>query len=78
MKNNCWKEKLIYQHFSKDDANIIMHIPLLRRLSEDILIWHYDKRENYLVKSGYQLALKQKHYNIPSCSNQNPSQWNII
>ncbi|KAH9763516.1 reverse transcriptase domain-containing protein [Citrus sinensis] len=76
--NNCWKEELIYQHFGKDDAEIIVHIPLPRQQNGDTLIWHYDKRGNYLVRSGYQLALKKKHQHIPSCSNQNPSQWNII
>lgn len=76
--NNCWKEELIYQYFGKDDAEIIVHIPLPRQQNGDTLIWHYDKRGNYLVRSGYQLALKQKHQDIPSCSNQNPSQWNII
>ncbi|KAH9747206.1 reverse transcriptase domain-containing protein [Citrus sinensis] len=76
--NNCWKEELIYQHFGKDDAEIIVHIPLPRQQNGDTLIWHYDKRGNYLIRSGYQLALKKKHQDIPSCSNQNPSQWNII
>ncbi|KAK9214864.1 hypothetical protein WN944_006864 [Citrus x changshan-huyou] len=76
--NRCWKEHIIYQCFGTDDAYLIVQIPLPRRQSEDILLWHYDKRGQHLVKSGYQVALSQKHHGIPSCSNPNPSQWNVI
>lgn len=77
-ENNCWKKDKIYQHFGKDDADCIVHIPLSRRQSEDTIIWHYDKRGQYLVKSGYQVAVNHKHQGIPNCSNLNPSHWSVI
>ena len=77
-ENNCWKKDKIYQHFSKDDADCIVHIPLSRRQSEDTIIWHYDRRGQYLVKSGYQVAFNHKHQGIPNCSNLNPSHWSVI
>lgn len=55
-----------------------MHIPLPIRQSEDTIIWHYDKRGQYLVKSGYQVAFNHKHQGIPNCSNLNPSHWSVI
>ncbi|XP_024043202.1 uncharacterized protein LOC127899387 [Citrus sinensis] len=76
-KNN-WKTGLIQQNIVKDDAEAILSIPLPRRQSEDEVIWHYDKRGKYIVKSGYQVALKLKFPNSPTCSNSSSSNWNII
>lgn len=76
--DNQWKEELIYQHFGKEDADAIVQIPLPRKQNDDKLIWHYDQRGQYLVKSGYQVALKQKHPDLPSCSNSHSSHWNSI
>ncbi|KAL9448689.1 hypothetical protein AB3S75_016060 [Citrus x aurantiifolia] len=71
-----WKEKLICDHFRGEDAKAISQIPLPRRPHDDQLIWHYDKRGQYSVKSGYQVAMKMKFPDKPSCSTR--SQWNVI
>ncbi|KAH9684606.1 putative reverse transcriptase/RNA-dependent DNA polymerase [Citrus sinensis] len=71
-----WKEKLICDHFRAEDAKAISQIPLPRRPHDDQLIWHYDKRGQYSVKSGYQVAMKIKFPDKPSCSTR--SQWNVI
>ena len=42
--DNKWKVDLIQQNFSKEDTDAIISIPLLRRRSEDQVIWHYDKK----------------------------------
>lgn len=55
--NHQWNNTLIEQHFAKEDAEIIKRIPLPRQPQNDELLWHYDKKGNYTVKSGYQLAL---------------------
>ena len=55
-----WREDLILQHFRPEDAEAIMQIPLPKRPKEDQLIWHYDKRGQYSVKSGYQVASQNK------------------
>lgn len=76
--DNQWKEELIYRHFCKEDADAIVQIPLPRKQNDDKLIWHYDQRGQYLVKSCYQVALKQKHPDLPSCSNSHSNHWNSI
>ncbi|KAH9672717.1 putative reverse transcriptase/RNA-dependent DNA polymerase [Citrus sinensis] len=73
-----WKMDLIRQHFVQDDADIIQRIPLPRSSARDELCWHYDKLGRYSVKSGYQIALKEKFQNVPSSSKPKPSQWNAI
>lgn len=63
-----WKEDLIYKHSELEDVEAIMQIPLSRRPNKDQLIWHYNKRGQYSVKSGYQVAMKIKFLDYPSCS----------
>lgn len=72
------KEALIHDRFRLEDAKVITQIPLLKRPKEDKLIWHYDKRGQYSVKSGYQVAMKKKFPYYPSWSTQNPNQWSFI
>lgn len=67
--NHRWNEALIQQNFAVDDAEAIMRIPLPSEPKEDELLWHYDKKGNYSVKSGYQLALKIKFPDKPCYSN---------
>ena len=71
-----WKEKLICDHFRAEDAKAISQILLPRRPHDDQLIWHYDKRGQYSVKSGYQVAMQMKFPDKPSCSTR--CQWNVI
>lgn len=54
------------QWFMEDNVNEILKIPLLRKSKIDELIWHFEKIL-YYVKSGYQLALKIKYPDKPSC-----------
>lgn len=73
-----WKEEMIQQLFFKDDAEQIIKIPLQKQLKPDQVLWHYDKMGEYLVKSGYQLALKMKFPDKPSCSDEKQNTWNAI
>lgn len=57
---NQWDEDKLKQHFIKEDLEVILNIPLSRKKAKDEVMWHYDKRGEYYVKSGYQLALKLK------------------
>ena len=75
---NNWKTNLIQQNFVKEDAEAILSIPLPRRQSEDKVIWHYDKRGKYKVKSGYQVALNLKFPDSLNCSNSSSSNWSFI
>ena len=77
-EENRWDEKLIYSHFDRLDVDSIVRIPLLRRPREDEIIWHYEKKRQYTVKSGYQTTLKLKFPAMPSSSEAMKNQWNII
>lgn len=58
-----WKTYVIQQHFVQDVADINLKIPLPKKPAADELCWHYDKIGKYSVKSGYQVALKEKFIN---------------
>ncbi|KAL9411912.1 hypothetical protein AB3S75_045503 [Citrus x aurantiifolia] len=73
-----WREDLIIEHFRQEDAEAIIQIPLPKRPKEDQLIWHYDKKGHYSIKSGYQVAMRIKFPEDPSCSNHDQNQWRFI
>ena len=75
---NKWKEVLIQQNFMKEDAQQILNIPLPRTPKPDKLLWHFDKRGEYSVKSGYQVALNLKFPDHPNSSENKQIPWNII
>lgn len=67
--DNQWKVGLIYQHFVKEDADTITRIPLPRQPTADQVLWHFDKKGNYNVKSRYQVALRITLEDSRGCSN---------
>ena len=77
-EGNQWNERLVYCYFEKVDADGIVGIPLPRRLAQDQILWHYEKRGQYTVKSGYQVALRLKFPTIPSSSIVTKNQQSII
>ncbi|KAH9728345.1 putative reverse transcriptase/RNA-dependent DNA polymerase [Citrus sinensis] len=68
LPNQQWNESMINQSFARMDADIIKSILLPRTSQEDEIIWHYDRKGLYSVKSGYQLALKIKFPEPPTSS----------
>lgn len=66
--DNTWDVAKIHQHFVKEDADLIISIPLPKEPKEDQLFWHYDKHGNYSVKSGYQITQKIRFPSPPSSS----------
>ena len=75
LPNQQWNESMINQSFARMDADIIKSIPLPRTPQEDEIIWHYDKKGLYSVKSGYQLALKIKFPEPPTSSAGASQEW---
>ena len=75
--NHQWKETLIHQYFNKEDAEIFLQIQLPNSPQPDQILWHYDKKGQYSVKSGYQIARKIKHPEESSCSKKNSRQWSF-
>ncbi|KAL5767804.1 hypothetical protein ACOSQ2_014587 [Xanthoceras sorbifolium] len=52
-----WNESLVRGHFSSDEAVVILNIPLCTFPQPDSLLWHFDKRGEFSVKSAYKVAL---------------------
>lgn len=77
-ENGCWKEHLIRNNFLEDDADQILKLPLPKKPLEDQLVWSYDKRDQYQVKSGYYVALRLKLKDLPSSSSPNIGWWKFF
>lgn len=75
---NQWDVETLNQHFMPSDADLILKIHLPHRQSEDELMWHFDKKWDYSVKNGYQIALKINLPEEPGCSGSNSNQWKGI
>ena len=75
---NQWDHRKVQQWFWEEDANEILRIQLPRKLRMDEIIWHFDKKGVYAVKSGYQLVLKMKYPDKPSCSYKGLNHWNRL
>ncbi|KAH9735375.1 reverse transcriptase domain-containing protein [Citrus sinensis] len=78
ISNQTWKEDVISQNFSEEDAARIKRIILPSSPQLDQLIWHFDKHGNYSVKSGYQLSLRLKSPDLASSSDLSKTHWKII
>lgn len=50
-----WNVPLVSEFFDVVDAQAILSIPLSRRDCANHLIWHFDPKGFYTVKSGYRL-----------------------
>lgn len=77
-EDNQWNVNKLHMHFRQEDVAEILKIPLPNQQSEDEVLWHFDKRGEYSVKSGYQLALRIKFPNEASCSINSSKQWNAL
>ncbi|KAL5817683.1 hypothetical protein ACOSQ3_026061 [Xanthoceras sorbifolium] len=64
----CWSKGLVEFYFNSEEAASILSIPLCSRPIEDSLIWHFDKRGFFSVKSAYNVALSLGNSDVPSCS----------
>ena len=69
-QENKWDQRKVRQWFMEKDVAEILRIPLPRRPRMDEVIWHFDKKGQYSVKNGYQLALRIKNPDKPSCSSK--------
>lgn len=49
---NQWDANKLKHHFMQEDAEVILKIPLPTEQSEDEVLWHFDNRGEYSVKSG--------------------------
>ncbi|GKB29371.1 reverse transcriptase [Tanacetum coccineum] len=56
--NGYWDMSKLKAHISNQEAQFISEIPISRTNIPDKIIWHYESKCNYTVKSGYRLAIK--------------------
>ncbi|KAK3226112.1 hypothetical protein Dsin_005974 [Dipteronia sinensis] len=70
-----WNIEILNQVFLEVDKEAILKIPLSYKRKPDKLIWHYDKRGIYRVKSGYQVALRNKVRDLSSGSSVDSGWW---
>ena len=69
---------MISQKFTEKDAARMKRIILPSSPQLDQLIWHFDKHDNYYVKSGYQLSLRLKSSYLASSSDLSKTHWKNI
>jgi hypothetical protein len=50
-----WDEELIKDIFWEEDSDIILSLPILQG-NENRLIWHFDKRGQFSVRSAYKVS----------------------
>lgn len=55
---NQWNVNKLNQYFMSKYVEVILKIPTPTETSQDEVLWHFDKRGEYSVKSGYQLAFR--------------------
>ncbi|KAB2633991.1 hypothetical protein D8674_036633 [Pyrus ussuriensis x Pyrus communis] len=81
-ENRCWKEEVITELFSELEGNLIISLPISLRLLEDKVIWHFDKKGLFSVKSAYHVALdlitNRSHYASYSGDSHSSLIWKLI
>lgn len=77
-EENRWDETKPNQHFIREDTEVIVKIPLPINQKKNELMWHFDKRGEYSIKSGYQVALQIKVPDLSNSSNYSSKQWNSL
>lgn len=55
-QNHQWDKDRIKAMFHQFDAEVIIQVPLSRRVLQDALVWSFTKNGRYIVKSGYHVA----------------------
>ncbi|GJX77036.1 reverse transcriptase [Tanacetum coccineum] len=76
-----WNVSLLREHISATEAEMVLQIPISRTGSTDKLVWHFDPKGQYTVKSGYKHAIALKSTrDVIGESSANPSSkfWKYI
>ena len=55
-ENHTWLHSVVVDLFSEAEVDIILKLPLSSRSIMDSLVWHFDNKGLYTVKSGYHVA----------------------
>ncbi|KAL5822172.1 hypothetical protein ACOSQ3_024054 [Xanthoceras sorbifolium] len=65
--NGSWSEEIVRRYFILEEAEAILGIPLSRNQMDSVM-WHYDKRGEFSVKSAYKIAQLHQNGEFPSSS----------
>ncbi|GJX59329.1 RNA-directed DNA polymerase, eukaryota, reverse transcriptase zinc-binding domain protein [Tanacetum coccineum] len=81
IENGHWNVRKLREHILATEAEMVLQIPISQTGSSDKLIWHFDPKGQYTVKSGYKqaIALISTSVSIGE-SSANPSSkfWKVI
>ncbi|XP_062094098.1 uncharacterized protein LOC133800152 [Humulus lupulus] len=72
-----WDENFVRNIFTKEDANNIMSIIPGPLDSRDKRIWHFNQNGEYSVRSGYQVAIRERERCWNSRNNAFFKKWNL-
>lgn len=78
--SNHWDEAAVKSHLISLNNEHILSMALPTHPVEDTLVWHYEKRGNFSVKSAYHLAVDLKssmRASSSSCGTLWNEVWNI-
>ncbi|KAL6208953.1 hypothetical protein ACLB2K_019896 [Fragaria x ananassa] len=73
-----WNVHLIEEHFEQADVDLILAMPLSRRLIQNKLIWHYDPKGRFSTRSAYQLARQLLHDSPSGSNNETAHVWKSV
>ncbi|KAL2926785.1 hypothetical protein RDABS01_028375, partial [Bienertia sinuspersici] len=77
--DGVWDEQLLRELFDDNIIKAIRRIPLPRFAQEDGCAWFYSKDGDYNVKSGYQVALRQRREgSAPTSRQENEKMWKCL
>ncbi|KAL5541281.1 hypothetical protein UlMin_042503 [Ulmus minor] len=71
--SGSWDSSLIRSSFHHDEAEAILSLPRPKHSYPDSLIWHYDKKGDYTVRSGYWVASGRS--GVAGSSSSNTTTW---
>lgn len=52
-----WKDGLLWSSFLPRDPEEIRKIPISPLLTEDVLIWHYEKSAKFTIRLAYHMGM---------------------
>lgn len=67
-EDGLWDNYIISTHFNEVDASAISNICLGTIVRDELLVWHFYKKGDYTVKSGYHVAIQLNRQDSPSTS----------
>lgn len=80
MEDGLWNMQKINDHFGREDSEAIANICLSPIKRDDLLVWYYDSKGEYTVRSGYHIATKIDSADYPSgsSSDRNKNFWRML